>query len=171
MEHIMYLHENGLIWDNKYFDIEFNPSRDELRENFDAYKQVMIYIMRGISNKTIDTRFYYLGRKFVDRVRFYISTWEPGAKMFYDLFRKIEDIEQSHIDFPVTILGHNVRDINEYIVLSRGVIQFDIDPCELILHKIDINSTEIIEYYNLVKDYLDTRHKTGLNTKSARNIK
>ena len=160
-----------LIWDDKYFDI--NVQENDIRDNLDLVKELIINIFMGMRKKTIDTKFYYLGRNITKKFRPMATDScmdDIRVSLSFDMFLTFEEIQNNYVDLDIVFGGKTITSIYEYFILSRSLINYDFDSCIPFMHKIDTNTTEILKYYNHVQDEIDRRNGIGANVKSARKV-
>ncbi len=170
MEYINYLNNNGLIWDDKYFDI--NLTFEEVKENLDLFKLIMQKLAEGMIEEMIDTRFYYLG-KYIAKVMkpglSHMSRKSLHVSLVLDMFLTFEEISDfDNFDSYLFEKNIQVKSIWEYFILSRALVKYDIQSCTPFMHRVDVNNTEILKYYEEVRDRIYLLNNRGSNTKSAK---
>lgn len=171
MEYINYLNNNRLIWDDKYFDIYLTS--DEINYNLETIATLMVKIANDMNSEIIDTRFYYVG-KYIAKIIKNELTYTDGNNKLYvliylDMFLTFEEIFDFDI-FDNYSFGENikVKSVWEYFILSRALIKYDIQACIPFMHKVDVNNTDILKYYEEVRDRIYLLNNRGSNTKSAK---
>lgn len=170
MEDINYLNNNGLIWDDKYFYTVL--SKDDIKANLEDIKKLIISILRGMNREYIGTNFYYLAKNITRAIMPMINPeqlLDVHISMCFDAFLPAEVVQEHYVYEPKLFKeGCTIKSFYEYFIVTRSLINYDLDACIPFMHKIDVNNTEILEYYNNVRDRLYMSGRTGWNTKSAK---
>jgi len=163
MENIEYLVNNELVWDNKYFDLSFTISA--AFENFEMLKSLWIKIVKGMNERSINVKFYYLGKNIASTFISILSHKDMSngvIPLAIDCFLPFEEIEEADITFPIYFDGCVINTIYEYFIVTRGFINYDFDSCIPIMHKVDLNNTKIMKYYEIVENELLNKNITDL---------
>lgn len=172
MEYINHLNNNELIWDDKYFDIDL--SIDDCTANLYDVINLLVLIIHGMNKEIIDTKFYYLGAYIAKVLRPFTSAEQrltnTMINMLCDPFSSPEKILETYSGPMLFASNRRITSFHEYVIVTKSMINYDLESCIPFMHQVDLNNTSILDEYNNVRDRLHMKNQIGcvlnLNTES-----